>query len=45
MAEKMLSGAQKKQYLLGISDLFHQDVRVDQLTPECLLRRYFGAVL
>lgn len=37
MAEKMLSGARRKQYLLGVLNLFYQDVRVDQLTPECLL--------
>lgn len=36
MAEKMLSGAQRKQYLLGISNLFYHDVLVDKLTLESL---------
>lgn len=38
MTEKMLSGARRKQYLLGILHLFHQEVQVEQLTPEGLLR-------
>lgn len=29
MAEKMLAGAQRKQYIFGILSLFYQDVWVD----------------
>lgn len=45
MAEKTLSGAQRKQDLAGTSDLFPQDVRVGPSTPERLLRRWLGAAL